>query len=47
MKLAYGIANDAFETRLENAVEFALTEIMRGGGDLGHNSPLKNPTHVH
>ena len=41
MELACGIANDVFETRLGDAIEFALTEIKRVGRDLGRNAPYK------
>ena len=41
IELAYEIANEAFKTRLEDAVEFALAEIKRVGRDLGHNVPYK------
>ena len=37
LDLTCGIGNDAFETRLEDAVEFALAEIRRVGRDLGRN----------
>ena len=43
MELACGIANDPFETRLEDAVELALGETRMVGRDLRHNAPYKTP----
>ena len=45
-----GIGSDAFESRLEDAIQFALEEIRRVGRDLARNAPYKasNPhTYVH
>ena len=38
LELAYGIANDAFGNRMEQAVEFALEQIKRLDRDLGHRA---------
>ena len=40
-QLACGIGADAFESRLEDTVQFALEEIRRVGRDLGKNAPYK------
>ena len=39
--MACGIGGDAFESRLEDAVQFALEEIRKVGRDLGRNAPYK------
>ena len=41
LQLACGIGGDAFESRLEDAVQFALEEIRKVGRDLGRNAPYK------
>ena len=41
LQLACGIGGDAFESRLEDAVQFALEEIRNVGRDLGQNAPYK------
>ena len=41
LELACGIGSDAFESRLENAIQFALEEVMKVGRDLGRNAPYK------
>ena len=41
LQLACGIGGDAFESRLEDAVHFALEEIRKVGRDLGRNAPYK------
>ena len=41
LELACGIGSDAFESRLEDAVQFALEEIRKVGRDLGWNAPYK------
>ena len=41
LELACGIGSDAFESRLEDAVQFALEEIRKVGRDLGRNAPYK------
>ena len=41
LQLACGIGGDAFENRLEDAVQFALEEIRKVGRDLGRNAPYK------
>ena len=41
LQLACGIGSDAFESRLEDAVQFALEEIRKVGRDLGRNAPYK------
>ena len=41
LHLACGIGGDAFESRLEDAVQFALGEIRKVGRDLGRNAPYK------
>ena len=42
--MACGIGSDAFESRLEAAVQFALEEIKKVGRDLGRNAPYKKST---
>ena len=39
--VACGIGGDTFESRLEDAVQFALEEIRKVGRDLGRNAPHK------
>ena len=41
LQLACGIGGDAFESRLEDAVQYALGEIQKLGRDLGWNAPYK------
>ena len=41
LQLACGIGGDAFESRLEDAVQYALGEIRKVGRDLGWNAPYK------
>ena len=41
VQLACGIGSDAFESRLEDAVQFALEEIRKVCRDLGRNAPYK------
>ena len=41
LQLACGIGGDAFESRLEDAVQFPLEEIRKVGRDLGWNAPYK------
>ena len=41
--MACGIGCDAFESRLEDAVQLALEEIRKVGRDLGRNTPYKEP----
>ena len=41
LQLACGIGGDAFESRLEDAVQFALEEIRKVSRDLGQNAPYK------
>ena len=41
LQLACGIGGDAFESKLEDAVQFALEEIRKVGRDLGRNAPYK------
>ena len=41
LQLASGIGGDAFESRLEDAVQYALGEIRKVGRDLGGNAPYK------
>ena len=41
LQLACGIGGDAFESRLKDAVQFALEEIRKMGRDLGRNAPYK------
>ena len=41
LQLACGIGGDAFESRLEDAIQFALEEIRKVGRDLGRNAPYK------
>ena len=41
LQLACGIGGDAFESRLEDAVQYALGEIRKVGRDLGRNAPYK------
>ena len=43
LELACGIESDAFESRLEDAVQFALEEIRKVGRDLGRDAPYKEP----
>ena len=43
MELAYGIGSDAFESRLEDTIQFALEEMRKVGRDLGRNAPCKKP----
>ena len=43
LQLACGIGGDEFESRLEDAVQFALGEIRKVGRDLGGNAPYKEP----
>ena len=38
-----GIGGDAFESRLEDAVQYALGETRKVGRDLGRNAPYKQP----
>ena len=44
LQLACGIGGDAFENRLEDAVQYALGEIRKVGRDLGRNVPYKQST---
>ena len=48
LELACGIGSDAFESRLEDAVQFALEEIRKVGRDLGWDAPYKqsNPPYI-
>ena len=39
LQLAFRIGGDVFESRLEDAVQFALGEIRKVGRDLGQNAP--------
>ena len=41
LQLACGIGADAFESRLEDAVQYTLGEIRKVGRDLGRNVPYK------
>ena len=41
LELASGIGSDAFENRLEGAVQFAFEEIRKVGIDLGRHAPYK------
>ena len=41
LPLACGIGGGAFESRLEDAVQYALGEIGKVGRDLGRNAPYK------
>ena len=41
LQLACGIGGDPFESRLEDAVQYALGEIRKVGRDLGWNAPYK------
>ena len=41
LQLACGIGGDAFESRLEDAVQFALEEITKVGRDLAGTLPYK------
>ena len=41
LQLACGMGGDAFESRLEDAIQFALEEIRKVGRDLGRNAPYK------
>ena len=41
VQLACGIGSDAFENRLEDALQFALEEIRKVGRDLGRNAAYK------
>ena len=48
MELNFRIANDAFETKLDDVVEFALEKIKRFGRDLGQNASYhKKAIHIH
>ena len=42
LQLVWGIADDAIQTRLQDAVESALERIRKVGRDLGRNAPPKN-----
>ena len=41
LELAYGRGGDAFESRLEDTVQFALEQIRQVGRDLGRNAPYQ------
>ena len=41
MELSYGIGSDAFESRFEDAIQFASEQIRKVGRDLGRNAPYK------
>ena len=45
LQLACGIGSDAFESRLEDTVQFALEETRKVGRDLGWNAPYKESNH--
>ena len=48
MELAWGIGGDAFESRLEDAVQFVLEQIRKVGKDLGRNAPyIKRNLHTY
>ena len=47
LELDCGRENDTFETRLEDAVEFALAEIRRVVRDLGRTTQYKKGKHTH
>ena len=48
MELARGIGGNAFESRLEDAVQFALEQIRKLGKDLGRNAPyIKTNPHTY
>ena len=47
VELACGIGSDAFESRLEDAVQFALEEIRKVSRDFGRNAPYKKETRTY
>ena len=39
LELGWGVVDNAFETKLQDAIEFALTQIRKVGRDLFRNVP--------